>query len=66
MNMNFEYVCQNCTRTNEIYVEVDSPSDYYFEDNCNFCRHKLVGLADKVYEEVTDGFIGAAEMLEDR
>jgi hypothetical protein len=64
--MQFEYTCRNCHRTNEIYVEVESPSDYYFEDTCIFCLRKMAGLDDKVFNEVVDGLVGRAEMLEDR
>lgn len=73
--MNYELTCPHCNKDIDIYVEVESHSDYYFEDCCPECnkkittfknsRGKTLDLAMEIMGEVSDGIAGAAEFAAD-
>jgi len=66
--MNVEFLCPHCNKITDIFVEVESPSDYYPETVCEFCGRDIEDdkLDQKIMEEASEHFVGIAEYSEDR
>ena len=56
MEIEIEWNCPNCRQITNIVVEVESPSDYYFDSYCEHCNHQIKdGKLDmKVMEEAAE------------
>lgn len=65
--MNVEFSCPHCNQLNNIYVEVESCSDYYFDNTCEFCNESME--SDKldllIFDEVGEHNVSEAEYLRD-
>jgi len=68
MQIEVSYLCPHCQQLTTVFVEVDSPSDYYAEKICEFCCGELdQPTLDKIIaDEVINHFVIRAELLEDR
>jgi hypothetical protein len=74
--MNYELNCPHCGRETEIEVNVESPSDYYFENTCSECQKPItefvhwrsgrkMDLDTVIMEEVSEDFASRAEFARD-
>lgn len=70
--MNIPVTCPFCGSETDIFVEIDSPSDYQFSSECDVCGKQIKKLnyhdraeniEDIVYEEVIDYYSGQADYL---
>lgn len=55
--------CPFCKKETIIFIEIDSPSDYVAETNCEHCGREIKdsNLEDKICLEATEYFIGLAD-----
>jgi hypothetical protein len=62
-----EWDCPHCGKITSIFVECESPSDYYSDNLCEHCatdiKDSLLDL--KIANEVSDYFVGRADYLRD-
>jgi hypothetical protein len=65
--MTVQFECVGCHQHVDLEVEVESLSDYYFEDSCPHCGAALpFEITQSIPDRVVDHFVGEAEYLEDR
>lgn len=64
--MELNIKCPHCHEDVIIEIEVDSPSDYNFDNNCPQCGVTFTpSIADEVCEEVNDEYVSRAEFYND-
>ncbi len=69
--MNFPLTCPHCKKEIEIVVEIESPSDYYYDKECPECNKKIEkydknkDLDIEIMEEVSEYEIGKKEYYRD-
>lgn len=65
--MTVEFNCVGCQEHVDLEVEIESQSDYYFDDSCPHCGAALpFEVAESIPDKVVDYLVGSAEYLEDR
>jgi hypothetical protein len=62
-----EWDCPNCGKPTTVFVEAESPSDYYSDNLCEHCSHEINDskLELKITNEVNDYFVGKADYYKD-
>ena len=72
--MTYELICPFCHRDCNIEVEVESPSDYYYNSECDQCRKtikqfskhgKILDLDIEIMNEVGEDIFSEAEFRAD-
>ena len=54
--------CPHCRKKITLEVEIENPSDYFYDSWCPECKRELSSAVhDKIYNEVADEYIGRAE-----
>lgn len=74
MNIELPVTCPFCASETNIFIEVDSPSDYYFDSSCESCEREILKIIqngrlerieDIVYDTVMDNYAARADYLVD-
>lgn len=66
-NVEVEWQCPSCRGITDIFVEVESPSDYYPDKTCEHCGEEIhdAALDRKIMDAVSDYFASRAEFQRD-
>lgn len=65
--MNYEsfvsFRCPHCDKMTDVFIEIESHSDYYPDKNCEHCGKEIEDstLDNKILDEVNDYFVGMAD-----